>query len=105
MHLERCLRLLPHHNDGGGFFVAVFEKLAEHAAEAGVPPTDEPNPNPNPNPSPKPNPSPSPSPNPNPYPNPNQVAAWQLHGLALSGCERHAEAAARCSLVRARVTG
>jgi len=38
MHLERCLRLLPHHNDGGGFFVAVFEKLAEHAAEAGVPP-------------------------------------------------------------------
>ena len=36
MHLERCLRLLPHHNDGGGFFVAVFEKLAEHAAEAGV---------------------------------------------------------------------
>ena len=41
-----------------------------------------------------PSPSPSPSPNPNPYPNPNQVAAWQLHGLALSGCERHAEAAA-----------
>ena len=66
MHLERCLRLLPHHNDGGGFFVAVFEKLAEHAAEAGVPPTDEPNPNPNPNPSPKPNPSPSPNPSPNP---------------------------------------
>ena len=71
MHLERCLRLLPHHNDGGGFFVAVFEKLAEHAAEAGVPPTDEPNPNPNPNPSPKPNPSPNPNPYPNPYPNPN----------------------------------
>ena len=27
--LERCLRVLPHHNDTGGFFVAVLEKTAE----------------------------------------------------------------------------
>lgn len=25
--LERCMRFLPHHNDTGGFFVAVFEKV------------------------------------------------------------------------------
>jgi multisite-specific tRNA:(cytosine-C5)-methyltransferase len=29
MPLERCLRLLPHHQDTGGFFVAVFEKKKE----------------------------------------------------------------------------
>lgn len=28
LHLERCLRLLPHHQDTGGFFVAVLEKNA-----------------------------------------------------------------------------
>ncbi|PRP88254.1 hypothetical protein PROFUN_03363 [Planoprotostelium fungivorum] len=27
-HLERCLRLLPHQQDTGGFFVAVLEKVA-----------------------------------------------------------------------------
>lgn len=27
--LERCMRLLPHHQDTGGFFVAVMEKVAE----------------------------------------------------------------------------
>ena len=42
MQLGRCMRLLPHDNDGGGFFVAVFEKIAEHAPEAGVLPPDEP---------------------------------------------------------------
>ena len=25
-HLERCMRLLPHHNDCGGFFVALLKK-------------------------------------------------------------------------------
>eukprot|EP00727_Mastigamoeba_balamuthi_P004855 m51a1_g14368 putative trna (cytosine -c )-methyltransferase (800) ;mRNA; r:247386-250172 len=28
-HLERCVRLLPHQNDTGGFFVAVLTKVAE----------------------------------------------------------------------------
>ncbi|XP_055965027.1 RNA cytosine C(5)-methyltransferase NSUN2 isoform X1 [Sorex fumeus] len=28
MHLERCLRILPHHQNTGGFFVAVFVKKA-----------------------------------------------------------------------------
>jgi len=27
-HLERCIRILPHHQDTGGFFVAVLEKTA-----------------------------------------------------------------------------
>ena len=27
--LERCMRLLPHHQDTGGFFVAVMEKVSE----------------------------------------------------------------------------
>ncbi|KAI7901521.1 S-adenosyl-L-methionine-dependent methyltransferase [Cokeromyces recurvatus] len=27
MHLERCIRIYPHHQDTGGFFVAVFEKV------------------------------------------------------------------------------
>ncbi|KAI9476061.1 MAG: S-adenosyl-L-methionine-dependent methyltransferase [Benjaminiella poitrasii] len=27
MHLERCIRIYPHHQDTGGFFVAVFEKI------------------------------------------------------------------------------
>ena len=42
MQLERCVRLLPQDNDGGGFFVAVLEKLRHHAAEAGALPEDEP---------------------------------------------------------------
>ncbi len=29
LHLERCARLLPHDNDTGGFFLALFEKTAE----------------------------------------------------------------------------
>lgn len=28
MHLERCLRLLPHHQNTGGFFVAVMKKVS-----------------------------------------------------------------------------
>lgn len=27
-HLERCIRILPHHQDSGGFFVAVLEKTS-----------------------------------------------------------------------------
>lgn len=27
MRLDRCMRLLPHDHDGGGFFIAVFEKV------------------------------------------------------------------------------
>ncbi|XP_045505292.1 tRNA (cytosine(34)-C(5))-methyltransferase [Colias croceus] len=26
-HLDKCIRILPHHQDTGGFFVAVFEKV------------------------------------------------------------------------------
>ena len=29
LHLERCMRLLPHQADTGGFFVAVLQKVAE----------------------------------------------------------------------------
>ena len=28
-HLERCIRMLPHHNNTGGFFVAVLRKVRE----------------------------------------------------------------------------
>ncbi|XP_050356075.1 tRNA (cytosine(34)-C(5))-methyltransferase [Nymphalis io] len=28
-HLDKCIRILPHHQDTGGFFVAVFEKTAQ----------------------------------------------------------------------------
>ncbi|KCV69354.1 hypothetical protein H696_03786 [Fonticula alba] len=45
MHLDRCIRILPHVLDTGGFFIAVFEKLgpigsvdARRAAYANVPP-------------------------------------------------------------------
>lgn len=31
--LERCLRLLPHHQDTGGFFVAVFQKIKDLEVE------------------------------------------------------------------------
>ena len=30
--LERCMRILPHQDDTGGFFIAVFEKVAEMPA-------------------------------------------------------------------------
>ena len=29
LHLERCMRFLPHHNDDGGFFVAIIRKKGE----------------------------------------------------------------------------
>ncbi|KAK2077853.1 hypothetical protein QBZ16_003721 [Prototheca wickerhamii] len=29
LHLERCMRFLPHHQDTGGFFVAVLEKVRD----------------------------------------------------------------------------
>ena len=29
LHMERCARLLPHDNDTGGCFLALFEKLSE----------------------------------------------------------------------------
>ena len=35
--LERCLRVLPHHNDSGGFFVAVLHKTAEISVPRLVP--------------------------------------------------------------------
>eukprot|EP00887_Chlorella_sp_A99_P007303 scaffold2.g7303.t1 len=41
--LERCMRFLPHHQDTGGFFVAVLQKACSHArclAGAGVAPID-----------------------------------------------------------------
>ena len=28
--LERCMRILPHHSDTGGFFIAVFKKVAKY---------------------------------------------------------------------------
>ena len=30
--LERCMRILPHHADTGGFFIAVFEKVGAYPA-------------------------------------------------------------------------
>lgn len=27
--LERCMRVLPHHGDTGGFFIAVLDKVAD----------------------------------------------------------------------------
>ncbi|DBA68056.1 TPA: hypothetical protein ACH3X2_014076 [Trebouxia sp. C0005] len=32
--LERCMRILPHHSDTGGFFIAVFEKMAKYPQPA-----------------------------------------------------------------------
>eukprot|EP00899_Mesostigma_viride_P013017 jgi/Mesvir1/21716/Mv04129-RA.3 len=34
--LERCIRVLPHHNDTGGFFIALFEKVAPLPCEYSV---------------------------------------------------------------------
>lgn len=31
--LERCMRVLPHHDDTGGFFIAVFEKMEDTPAD------------------------------------------------------------------------
>eukprot|EP00965_Chrysotila_dentata_P180322 5953489-Pleurochrysis_carterae.AAC.1 len=42
MRLRNCMRLLPHEHNGGGFFIAVFEKVGPHAAEAGALAADEP---------------------------------------------------------------
>ena len=36
LHLERCMRVLPHHMDTGGFFIAVLQKVAELPANATV---------------------------------------------------------------------
>merc|ERR1719277_203342 len=33
--LPRCVRVLPHHNDTSGFFIAVFDKVREVSAPAG----------------------------------------------------------------------
>lgn len=30
------MRILPHHNDTGGFFVAVFKKVTKHSDTSGV---------------------------------------------------------------------
>ena len=40
--LERCARLMPHDIDGGGFFIAILEKVADHAEGAGALPDDTP---------------------------------------------------------------
>lgn len=42
IHLERCVRLLPHDQDCGGFFIAVFEKVGEVEEGEGLLPEDEP---------------------------------------------------------------
>lgn len=36
LHLERCVRVLPHHSDTGGFFIAVLQKVADLPASATV---------------------------------------------------------------------
>jgi hypothetical protein len=36
LHLERCVRMMPHEVDGSGFFVATFEKIGEHQVAAGA---------------------------------------------------------------------
>ncbi|XP_012136901.1 tRNA (cytosine(34)-C(5))-methyltransferase Nsun2 [Megachile rotundata] len=40
-HLDRCIRILPHHQDTGGFFVAILEKVAELPWESELGPTSE----------------------------------------------------------------
>uniref|UniRef100_A0A5S6QPZ6 tRNA (cytosine(34)-C(5))-methyltransferase n=1 Tax=Trichuris muris TaxID=70415 RepID=A0A5S6QPZ6_TRIMR len=37
MHLERCMRILPHHQDTGGFFVAILRKVDETSRRAVLP--------------------------------------------------------------------
>lgn len=36
MHLEYCHRILPHHNDCGGFFVAVLELCEDYSSSSGA---------------------------------------------------------------------
>ena len=36
LHLDRCIRVLPHHMDTGGFFIAVIQKVADLPANATV---------------------------------------------------------------------
>lgn len=36
LHLERCVRVLPHHMDTGGFFIAVLQKVADLPANATI---------------------------------------------------------------------
>ena len=36
LHLERCVRVLPHHMDTGGFFIAVIQKVADLPANATI---------------------------------------------------------------------
>ena len=33
LHLDYCMRFLPHQNNSGGFFIAVFEKVGELSEE------------------------------------------------------------------------
>jgi hypothetical protein len=42
MRLERCVRLVPHDHDGGGFFIAVLDKVGQHHPDAGALPAGEP---------------------------------------------------------------
>ena len=39
--LKRCMRIMPHDQDTGGFFVAIFEKVSPYAFEAGSEAVDE----------------------------------------------------------------
>ncbi|XP_053618621.1 tRNA (cytosine(34)-C(5))-methyltransferase [Plodia interpunctella] len=41
-HLDRCVRILPHHQDTGGFFVAVFEKKSQLPWEKEIKETETP---------------------------------------------------------------
>lgn len=34
--MERCMHILPHHHDTGGFFVAVFTKVAKYPDAGGI---------------------------------------------------------------------
>jgi len=36
MHLERCIRVLPHHQDTGGFFIALLKKNSVEKLESSV---------------------------------------------------------------------
>lgn len=34
--MHRCMRILPHHDDTGGFFIAVLEKVGKYPEAGGV---------------------------------------------------------------------
>ena len=36
LHLERCMRVLPHYQDTGGFFIAVLEKESVESVVSSV---------------------------------------------------------------------